>query len=237
MNRPTYISFKDWDILNSKYSSTELEEYFNNNYPYQYLIGDVDFCDNKILVNENVLIPRFETEELVYKLVDIINKRNLKNLKVLDLCTGSGCIIISLAKMLSGEFTAVDVSDKALELAKENAKLNEVNIEFVNKDILKETISGDYDIIVSNPPYVKYDEEVGDSTKYEPQIALFANNEGLEFYSTIINNYNAKIFAFEIGCTQKDAVINIAKEKYPQANIYCEQDMSGLDRYIFIINE
>ena len=139
--------------------------------------------------------------------------------------------------MINGKFTGVDVSNKALEVAKENAKLNEVNIEFINKDILKETISGACDVIVSNPPYVKYDEEVGASTKFEPQIALFADKNGLEFYSTIINNYNAKIYAFEIGCTQKSEVINIAKEKYPQANIYCEKDMSGLDRYIFIINE
>lgn len=237
MNRPDYISFKDWEILNNKYSSKELEEYFNKNYPYQYLIGDVDFCNNKILVNENVLIPRFETEELVFKLINIINKSDHKKNKILDLCTGSGCIIISLAKVLDGEFTAVDVSDTALKLAEKNANLNGVSISFIKQDILKNKIAGEYDVIVSNPPYVKHNESVGESTKYEPQIALFANNEGLEFYSIIINNYNAKIFAFEIGCTQKDAVINIAKEKYPQANIYCEKDMSGHERYIFIINE
>lgn len=237
MNKPEYISFKDWEILNNKYSSKELEEYLKKDYPYQYLIGNVDFCNNIININENVLIPRFETEELVYKLVNILNKYNINNPKVLDIGTGSGCIIISLAKLIEGNFDAVDISANALEVAKENAKLNNVNINFINKDILKEKIENQYDVIVSNPPYVRYDEEVGKSTKYEPQIALFADQDGLEYYFTIINNYNAKIFAFEIGCTQKEKVINIAKEKFPQATIYCEQDMSGLDRFIFIINE
>lgn len=237
MNKPKYISYKDWELLNQKYSSKQLEEYFNNNYPYQYLIGNVDFCDNIINVDERVLIPRFETEELVYKTLDLIKKNKLDNLKITDLCTGSGCIAISLKKEINCEIDAIDISEEALELARLNSKNNEVNINFIKRDVLSDDKLYKYDLVISNPPYIDKSEKVGQSTKYEPQIALFANNKGLAFYEKILSNYWAKIYAFEIGCTQKKEVINIATKKYPQAKIFCEKDMNGLDRFIFIINE
>ena len=118
MNKPDYISYKDWELLNSKYSSKQLEEYFNKNYPYQYLIGNVDFCNNLIKVDERVLIPRFETELLVNEVLNFLKEKQIKNLKIVDLCTGSGCIAISLKKEIDCTIDAVDISNQALELAK-----------------------------------------------------------------------------------------------------------------------
>lgn len=237
MNKPDYISYKDWELLNNKYSSTELEEYFNNNYPYQYLIGDVEFCDCTIKVDERVLIPRFETEIMVNEVIKYAKSLNKDNLRIVDVCTGSGCIAISLKKHVDALVCAIDVSRDAIDLARENAMLNGVDVKYFCHDVLKDNIDISYDIVVSNPPYVKYDEEVGLSTKYEPQIALFAEDEGLAFYKQIIHKFKSKYYAFEIGCTQKDEVINIVKEAYPQANIICKQDYSGLDRFIYVINE
>ena len=237
MIKPDYISSKDWTILNEKYKEEELISFFEQNYPYQYLIGDVDFCDSKILVNESVLIPRFETEGLVYKLVELIKEKKLAYDTILDIGTGSGCIIIALAKLLNESYDAIDLSNAALEVASKNAKLNEVEIHFEQKDILHETIEKEYDIVVSNPPYVRKDEEVGLSTKYEPQIALFAEDNGLEFYKKIMNNTKAKVYAFEIGCTQKQELMDYAKSIFQNATLLCEKDLAGLDRYFFIINE
>lgn len=237
MNKPDYISYKDWEILNNKYSSTELEEYFNNNYPYQYLIGNVDFCDNEILVDERVLIPRFETELLVYETIKKIKQLNFIQPNVIDLCTGSGCIAISIKKMFNCKMSALDISKDAISLATINASKNNVDINFINNDILKDNNKYEYDIVISNPPYVKYDESVGASTKYEPQIALFANNYGLEFYEKILDNYKAKLYVFEIGCTQAEDIKQIILNNYPQAKIEVKKDYSNLDRIIFVINE
>ena len=238
MIKPDYISYKDWELLNDKYSSKELEEYFNKNYPYQYLIGDVEFCNNKILVDERVLIPRFETEIMVNEVIKYINSKDKKDLRIADVCTGSGCIAISLKKEFpEATVCAIDVSSEALDLARENAKLNEVDVKYFCHDVLKEDIDISYDIVVSNPPYVKHTEKVGESTKYEPQIALFADDEGLIFYDNIIRKFKSKYYAFEIGNTQKEQVINIIKKYYPQAKLECKKDYSGFDRFIYVINE
>lgn len=240
MNKPSYISFKDWSLLNEKYSSTTLEEYFKKDYPYQYLIGDVEFCNTKILVDERVLIPRFETEIMTNDVIKYMKKLNCKQLRVADVCTGSGCIAISIAKEFSDEeitVCAIDVSNDAIALAKENASLNQVDVKFFCHDILKENISISYDIVVSNPPYVAKNEIVGNSTKYEPQIALFAPSNGLIFYDHILRKFKSKFYAFEIGCTQKEAVCNIVKKYYPKAKIICKEDYSKKDRFIYVINE
>lgn len=238
MNKPDYISFKDWEILNNKYSSSELEEYFNNNYPYQYLIGDVEFLDCKIQVDERVLIPRFETEIMVNEVIKYANNLEKKDLRIVDVCCGSGCIAISLKNHLKEALLcAIDVSSDALDVARNNSLINDAEVKYFCHDVLKDNIDVTYDIVVSNPPYVKYDEKVGESTKYEPQIALFADDNGLEFYKQIIHKFKAKYYAFEIGCTQKDEVINIVKERYPHSKVICKQDYSGLDRFIYVINE
>ena len=202
MNKPEHISYKDWELLNNKYSSKQLEEYFNKNYPYQYLIGNVDFCNNLIKVDERVLIPRYETELLVNEVLNFLKEKQIKNLKIVDLCTGSGCIAISLKKEIDCTIDAVDISTQALELAKINALENNAEVNFINRDILKDDKYYEYDVVISNPPYIEETETVGISTKYEPQIALFAKDNGLEFYKKILKYYQAKLYAFEIGYKQ-----------------------------------
>lgn len=238
MNKPDYVSQPDWEILLNKYSENieELEVKIKEQYPVQYLIGNVDFLGNVIEVNENVLIPRFETELLVEK---IIKRNKLANPKILDIGTGSGCIAISLAKAIPAQVSALDICDKALKVAKNNAKKNNVAISFYKSDILNDSIESMYDMIVSNPPYVKDDEEVDPQTKYEPQKALFAKNNGIEFYEAIIKKSVGHInkiglIAFEIGCTQGEDIKNIAKQYYPHAEVTIEKDYTNRDRFVFI---
>ena len=229
-----------------KYSKKEdinknLEE-LKKGKPIQYIIGNVNFYGNIINVNENVLIPRFETELLVEKTINYI-KKYFKNPKILDIGTGSGCIAITLKKELKNSIIdAVDISNSALKVAKENAKLNNVEINFIEGNILDNTNSK-YDIIISNPPYIKEDDpEIMDIVKNnEPHIALFAKDNGLYFYKEIIKNSKEKlnkksIIAFEIGYKQANDIKNIAEQYYPHSKILVEKDLNNLDRYIFIFN-
>lgn len=216
----------------------------NNGEPVQYIIGDVEFYGNIIDVNHNILIPRPETEELVEKCEKIIKEKYLnQSLKILDIGTGSGCIAISLKKIFPfSEITAIDISQLALETAKKNAIKNKVDINFIKSDIFS-SIKEKYDIIISNPPYIKEDEPIMDIVKNnEPHIALYAPNNGLYFYETILKNahqyLNKKsIIAFEIGESQGKDIYNIAKNYFPQASITIEKDLRKFDRFIFIINE
>ena len=244
MNRPDYISLPDWNILIHKYQNnlTFLEEKINQNYPVQYLIGDVEFYGNKIIVNENVLIPRFETELLVENTIKLIKETKVNNFKVLDIGTGSGCIAIAIAKETKTNVTAIDISEKALEVAKNNAKINNVDINFIKKDILNDFIKENYDLIISNPPYIMYGDIIDPKIKYEPQNALFADNNGLIFYEEIIKkskghlNKNG-VLAFEIGMSQADAIKKFAKKAYPNSIIEVKKDYLDRDRMIFIINK
>lgn len=166
-------------------------------YPIQYLIGYIDFYGYKINVNKNVLIPRYETELLVEKTIKYI-KEMFDKPYILDLCTGSGAIAIALKKQINSKIDASDISAKALETAKSNALENNVEINFYKKDLLIDN-NNKYDVIISNPPYVSYEEEIMQTVlNYEPHIALFAKNDGLEFYNKILkqskNNLKSKCF-------------------------------------------
>ena len=211
-------------------------------YPIQYLIGYVNFYGYKINVNENVLIPRYETEYLVEKTIKYFKKLFNKKVNILDLGTGSGAISIALGKKLDSNVTAVDISDGALELAKNNAEENNLDIKFIKSDMLSE-VTGKYDIVISNPPYIDTDEKIMESVKkYEPNIALFASDSGLYFYKKIISNIkpflNEKfIIAFEIGWWQGNLIKNIATEYFKDSKIIIEKDLTDRDRYVFIINE
>lgn len=211
------------------------------NKPLQYVIGNVNFYGNKFLVNENVLIPRFETEELVentLKYIDQIFKT--KDLKVIDLGTGSGCIGITLKKKIpSLDVTLLDISPKALEVAKENAKNLDAVVTIKENDMLK-NITEKYDIIISNPPYIKTDEQIEDIVKNnEPHLALYAGKDGLDCYKKILNQAKKNVnkpflIALEIGESQKDDIILLAKNNFPQATIISKKDMQNRDRMIFI---
>ena len=243
-------------IIALGYSSREVEELLKASknieedykkltmkYPIQYLIGYVNFYGYKINVNENVLIPRYETEYLVEKTINYCNNlfKN-KQIDVLEIGTGSGAISIAINKMIDSNITAVDISTEALDVAKENAKLNNCNINYIKSDIF-ENVDEKYDLIISNPPYIDINEEIDESVKkYEPTLALYADDNGLYFYKRIIKesqNYLKKksIIAFEIGYMQGNKIKEIAKEYYKDSKIIVEKDLSGKDRYLFIINE
>lgn len=214
----------------------------SNNYPVQYIIGNVDFYGIPLKVNKNVLIPRFETELLVSKLVETINKNHFVSPNILDVGTGSGCISIYLKKILNCKVTAIDKSFKAIKIAKYNSKKTNVTITFKTKSIEKFESKEKFDILVSNPPYVSFNEKVDDKTKYEPQNAIFAKDNGLYFYKLILDKskkiLNKKnIIAFEIGQSQAGYISNYAKSIYPDSKILIEKDLNQFDRYIFIINE
>ena len=211
--------------------------------PVQYIVGDVDFYGNIIKVNKNVLIPRRETEELVEKTINYLKELKLNNPTILDIGTGSGCIPITLKKQVpSSEIMAVDISESALEVAIENAKNNNVDINFIQSDIF-ENVNTKFDCIISNPPYIRYDEPIMDIVKNnEPHTALYADDNGLFFYKEILKSANKylnkkSIIAFEIGSEQGEDIIKIATENFPNSKIILEKDLQKFDRFIFVINE
>ena len=211
----------------------------NNGYPVQYIIGNVDFFNSIIKVNPNVLIPRFETEYLVEKTIKYLNKLNIKKPKVLEIGTGSGCISIALRKKIEADITAIDISSKAIKLAKDNARLNNVNIFFIKKSIENITLKGKYDLIISNPPYVAIGDSVDEKTKFEPQNAIFAKEEGLYFYKQILNKVknnlsNNYLIAFEIGKNESKKIEQVAKEDNILGFYKVEKDYNNLERYFFI---
>lgn len=240
MKKPEQVTKNDWELLVEKYPKEldKIVERIKEHYPVQYLIGNVSFYGYPIEVTEDVLIPRFETEYLVEKVLKRIE--NLECPNILDIGTGSGCISIALAKNKEGNYTAWDISDKALEVAQNNAKKNEVSISFEKVDILHDEKYFPYDIIISNPPYIAEDETIASEVAYEPSIALYADNKGLEFYQKILekvsqkSNHTLKLIAFEIGYLQGQALIDLANDYFPEATVEIEKDLSGKDRYCFI---
>ncbi|MCJ7759387.1 MAG: peptide chain release factor N(5)-glutamine methyltransferase [Gillisia sp.] len=180
------ISLEEKDKFESAIHRLSLHE------PIQYIIGETEFFGLKFKVNKNVLIPRPETEELVQWILDDVGEsKNSSNLKILDIGTGSGCIAISLAKNLpNAEIFALDISEKALKTARENAGLNKVNVNFIQADILNlEALTGKFDVIVSNPPYVREMEKVEmhlNVLENEPELALYVKDtDPLIFYGII----------------------------------------------------
>ena len=207
--------------------------------PVQYIVGNVDFYGNTINVNKNVLIPRFETELLVDKLIKRCKDKFFKKIDILDLCTGSGCIAITLDKEIDSNVDAIDISYDALDVALENKKKNKTNVNFFESDIFS-NVNKKYDVIVSNPPYISYDEEIMDIVRNnEPHIALYAIDDGLYFYKEIIrdmSNYlkDNFIVAFEIGEKQSGLIVDIINLYFNDVNISIEKDYNDRERFIFI---
>ncbi len=235
----------DIEYLRKYLDNDKLEEglkRLQNGEPVQYIIGNVNFYGNIINVNKNVLIPRFETELLVDKTIKYLKKyfnQDNQKINILDLATGSGNIAIALKKNLQANITAIDISKEALLVAVQNAKNNNVIIDFYQSDMFK-NVKGSFDCIISNPPYIAFDEEVEEIVKNnEPHIALYADNDGLKYYedilSTACNYLNKKaLIAFEIGKTQGDKIKIIAKQYFKNAKISIEKDFVGNDRFVFI---
>ncbi len=216
-------------------------ERIKKGYPIQYLIGYVNFYGYKIEVNKNVLIPRYETEYLVEKIIKYSKKFN-KKIDILDIGTGSGAIAIALNKKVNSNVTAIDISPEALKVAIKNSKKNNCDIKFVESDLFK-NVKGKFDVIVSNPPYIASDEKIMDIVdKYEPHLALYASDNGLYFYKEILKEARKYlnddfIIAFEIGWWQSKLIKDIAKMYFKDSQIIIEKDLSGKDRYLFVINE
>ena len=212
--------------------------------PLQYILGHADFYGLKLKVNSHVLIPRPETEELVYWIINDFKDKNSKALKVLDIGTGSGCIPLLLKKNLPmSKVRAIDISEDALAVARENAKTYQAEIRFLNADILEETAwksFGTFDIIVSNPPYVPL-KESGRMTKqvldYEPREALFVDNDDpLIFYRSIglfaIQKLNPEgQLYFETNEFNASEVVTLLQSQGFE-NISLKNDLSGKPRMI-----
>lgn len=220
-----------------------IKRLYNGESP-QYIVGNVNFYGYDFEVNSSVLIPRFETELLVEKTICYIKKKfkDNSNLNILDIGTGSGCIAITLKKELGCNVVACDISDEALNVAGKNAKNNDVDISFVCSDIFS-NVDGKYDVIISNPPYIREDEDIEKIVfDNEPHLALFASDNGLYFYKKILSDakkYLKKSFliAFEIGELQGNDVKNIVYEYFDNVNVMIEKDFSQRDRFVFIFSK
>ena len=221
-------------------------------YPYQYITKNANFFGYDIYVDENVLIPRLDTEILVDCICRHIEEKYDKkdSIRILEIGVGSGAVIVAILKILE-EYSniiidGIDISKGAIEVAKKNIeKYNlEDKVNIYMKDILNEEIEEKYDIIYSNPPYLTSDEmgEISDDVRKEPSLALYGGEDGLEYYRRIIgmitknNNLkeDGKLF-LEIGYMQKQEVFDIAKENgYSEENISCIKDLENRDRVIIL---
>lgn len=213
-----------------------------NNIPIQYVIGNVNFYGNIFKVNKNVLIPRFETEELVENTIKLIQENFDYPISIIDLGCGSGCIGLSLKKKLNETtVTMLDISSLALDVAKENAKSLNVDVKFVESDMWN-NVHEKYDVIISNPPYIRNDEEIEDLVKNnEPHLALYGGIDGLDMYRKIKEGLLKHVkerflLALEIGDMQKEAVKQLFSD-IENVEIIAKKDMSGRDRMIFVLRK
>ena len=215
----------------------------NEDTPLSHLVGFDYFYDRKFKVTRDVLSPRIETEELIYKVLEYIKKSKKDSFKILDLCTGSGIIAITLKKEIVEKYTEVvasDISEKALSIAIENANNNNANITFIKSDLF-DNISGKFDLIISNPPYISYKDKITikDSVlNYDPHLALFAEEDGIYFYRKIIENavhYLSKdgVIFFEIGYDQKEKILELGKNNNFITTVY--KDINDRDRIAKLI--
>ena len=244
-NKPENISNLDWNLLCQKYDNLEeVIAKIDEGYPIAYLIGDVSFYGYPFKVNENVLIPRFETETLIEKTIKLIKSLNLENSNLIDLGTGSGVIAITLKKEIpSLNITAIDKSKEALKVAIENSKLNKVNVDFQNQDIFNYKLPENISIVISNPPYIEEDSNYNQNVLYEPKEAIFVSNTNpLIYYEQILKIAKEQItkkhfIAFEIDEDHKEDMHKLCKKYFPSDNIVIEKDLAGKNRYAFIYSE
>jgi release factor glutamine methyltransferase len=242
------ISLTDFLISKKNITKDDLKKInfhikkLKNDYPIEYILGFTYFCDLIFFVNKNVLIPRPETEELTYKIINYLFEK--KNQKILDVCSGSGCIGISIKKKFPDfDLTLLDISEKALNISKINSEKNQVEINFIQSDILKiEKLDTKYDLIVSNPPYVTFKEKKKmkkNVLNFEPHLAIFVNQKDhIIFYKKIgilaFNslNENGKVF-FEIN-EKFSKIIELEMQKIGFLKIKVMKDFFGKDRFMIL---
>lgn len=223
-----------------------ISKYLDEKIPIQHILGYSYFYGYKLKVSNKVLIPRFETEELVsYVMQTYDDVFDGKKVDLVDVGTGSGAIAIALAKEEANfNVFATDISADALEVAKENATLNEARVEFLQGDMLEPLIERGlkFDVLVSNPPYIPDDEYVEDIVKNnEPSIALFGGSDGMHFYDIILKNAKKilkekNIILFEHSYSKKKEMLELAKKYFPLADAEVIKDLNGKDRFTIIIN-
>lgn len=229
---------------NKEIDKKEQWEYFVNidkitkGIPLQHITHSQEFMKMDFYVNENVLIPRPDTETLVEEVINIAKKINRP--RILDLCTGSGAIAISISKNVpNAEVVAVDISEKALEVAQKNAHNLEAKVKFIKSNLFEKLPREKYDIIVSNPPYIKKEEigQLSNEVQKEPELALNGGIDGLDFYRKItkqaidylkIGSY----LCYEIGYDQREDVIDIINNQGQYMETYCKKDLYGNDRVV-----
>ncbi|MBQ9765258.1 MAG: peptide chain release factor N(5)-glutamine methyltransferase [Lachnospiraceae bacterium] len=237
-----YLTYPDTEI-----GSDKCDEYMAmlakrvRHIPLQHIIGSQEFMGLEFKVNEHVLIPRQDTECLVEEAIRQLGKVNSNceaDAKVLDMCTGSGCIIISIAKNVQlKKAVAVDISKEALDVARVNALYNEADICFVQSNLFENVEDEKYDMIVSNPPYIESEVIEGlmpEVKEHEPRIALDGGEDGLIFYRKIIEDAKQYLVSggyliFEIGHNQREAVCNLFCEN-GYVDVKAMKDLAGLDR-------
>lgn len=237
-----YIIVFDQKELNKKQEETYFKwiQKLIQGIPLQYITGQQEFMKIKYYVNQEVLIPRPDTENLVEEVIKIAKK--VKARKILDLCTGSGAIAVALAKYIkNSQITATDISKEALAVARVNAKRNEVDeqIRFVMSDLFTKIPNEKYDIIVSNPPYIQKEiiKTLDKEVQKEPHIALDGGYDGLDFYRKIVHQCHEFLkddgyLCLEIGYDQKNDVIKIIEQQKEFKSTYGKKDLYGKDRVI-----
>lgn len=210
------------------------------NKPLQYVIGHINFYGNEFLIDERVLIPRFETEELVENTIKYINKYFTEPVDIIDLGCGSGIIGLTLEKKVSTKSVdLIDISSDALKVTKQNCEKLSSKANIIESDMFAK-IDKKYDVIISNPPYIKTEEEIEDIVKNnEPHIALYAGVDGLDCYRKIlreVKDYMKEkcIIAFEIGMMQAEDIKKIANQYLDNITIEVKKDLSEKDRMLFI---
>ncbi len=239
------LECKETARLDNKKMSLFIEKVkeINRGVPIQYVVGNVNFYGYTFDVDPSVLIPRFETEQLVNNIIPYIKKHFQEGASMLDVATGSGVIGIALKKeMTSLRVTLTDISDRALKVAIKNANKLDVDVKIYKSDMLDEIIKRKekYDVLISNPPYLTMDEEIMDSViKYEPAIALFGGKNGMEYYERILSNAkqvlkDKALIAFEIGANQAKGIIMIANNYFPGSEYEIKKDFEGRDRMFFL---
>ena len=234
---PRDIPLKLFDDFEENAKAAEIIERRRNGEPLEYILGRAVFCGLDFIVSSDCLIPQADTEVVVEAARSYLGEGS----KFADLCTGSGCIAVSIAKFCGANGIAVDISKKALVIASENAKANGVSskIKFINSDIIKneEFFEGKYDVIVSNPPYIKTDviDTLSEEVKHEPRIALDGGADGLDFYKRIVDIAPRHLKPFghlilEIGYDEAEDVSKILCKKNFTFNVI--KDFGGNDRCI-----
>lgn len=239
-----YLLIHDNDELDAKVIDTynKMIERLKSGEPVQYILNKQEFMGLNFYVDKNVLIPQPDTENIVEEVIAIteVLKKTKNELKILDMCTGSGAIAISLAKYVEKTLIyASDISENALKIAEENATRNLVNVVFFKSDVFKNIIPAfQFDVIVSNPPYIetKVIPELSKEVRSEPELALDGGEDGLKFYREIIKNAKEYLtengyLVFEIGYDQRESVMTLLKDN-GYKNIYSKKDLAGNDRVV-----